>query len=65
MSGDAADDQDPSWSPDGTQVAFGSKRQDPASDLYVMPVNDVENKQRIYTHEGFDGHPAWRSNKAP
>jgi Tol biopolymer transport system component len=65
MSGNVGDDQDPSWSPDGTQIAFGSKREDQLSDLYVMPVNDVTKKQRIYVHPGFDGHPAWRSPKTP
>jgi Tol biopolymer transport system component/actin-like ATPase involved in cell morphogenesis len=60
---DPSDDQDPSWSPDGTKIAFGSKR-DETSEIYVMNA-DGSNQTRLTNHPGFDGHAAWRSPKSP
>jgi molecular chaperone DnaK len=61
---DPSDDQDPSWSPEGTKIAFGSKRDDPSSEIYVMNA-DGSNQTRVTTHPGFDGHPAWRKPESP
>ncbi len=38
----------PSWSPDGTQIAFASNREGPAGDIYVMDA-DGSNVTRLTT----------------
>ncbi|MFH1105489.1 MAG: septum formation family protein [Actinomycetota bacterium] len=50
-------DSSPSWSPDGTELAF-RRRVDGNSDVYVMNA-DGSNVRRLTTDPGFDGDPAW------
>src|SRR4051812_40330112 len=47
----------PALSPDGSQVAFASKRNG-RWDIYVMHT-DGTNLQQITDDEGFDGYPDW------
>ncbi len=61
-----ADDQSPSWSPDGKQIAFLSKRghSDPDrtsnEDLWVVEARaGAEPRQVTRTAEGEGGRPAW------
>ncbi len=57
-------DHSPSWSPDGTQVAFVSDRDDPGNlDIYVMNA-DGSGVRRITTDEEVDAHPAWSPDGA-
>lgn len=51
-------DADPSVSPDGTQLAFRSTRDDPDGDIYVITLNDSA-VTRITESAGFDGQPRW------
>lgn len=57
----SAVDADPDWSPDGTQIAFRSRR-DGSSDLFVMAA-DGRNQQNLIRDpaESFDDEfsPAW------
>ena len=55
FSTDAVDDEDPAWSPDGTQIAFGSSRSGGWS-LWVMNA-DGSDLRRVSAAFGSD--PAW------
>ena len=52
-----ADDWDPVWSPDGTQIAFISER-DGNPEVYVMDATG-HNPHNISASIGKDGEPAW------
>jgi Tol biopolymer transport system component len=47
----------PSWSPDGTKIAFNSNR-DLDQEIYVMDV-DGSNQTRLTFSPGEDAHPMW------
>jgi len=51
-------DQWPSWSPDGTRIAFQSYR-DGNWEIYVMNA-DGSDPQRLTNNEVKDIEPAWR-----
>ena len=50
-------DADPSWSPDGTKIAFESQR-DFDYEIYVMDA-DGENVVRLTQSPGWDSDPSW------
>ena len=52
-----ADDGSPVWSPDGTQIAFTSTRDD-NGDIFVMNA-DGTNQINLTNHPAGDGSPAW------
>ncbi len=47
----------PTWSPDGTKIAFESYR-DGQAEIYVMDKNG-QNVVRLTNNSGFDGMPSW------
>ncbi len=53
-------DWDPSWSPDGTRIAFSSDRKGDwvNFEIYVMDA-DGGNQQKLTNHPRNDGDPAW------
>ena len=54
-----ASDRSPSWSPDGTKIAFKSTRDDGVrADIYVMDANG-KNQIRLTNHPALDVHPSW------
>jgi Tol biopolymer transport system component len=48
----------PSWSPDGSQVAFVGQRGDGNSDIYVIDA-DGSNLRRLTTDPAIDEYPSW------
>jgi Tol biopolymer transport system component len=52
-----SDDREPSWSPDGSRLAFLSDR-DGNPEIYVMNANGSD-QTRLTNNEHLDGEPAW------
>lgn len=48
----------PTWSPDGSQLAFSSTRDDPAGEIYTMPAAGG-TPMRLTTDPAADTEPAW------
>jgi TolB protein len=51
------------WSPDGSKIAFQSKRDGPLSQVFVMNA-DGSDKRRLSDGNGFAGQPAWSPDSA-
>lgn len=51
-------DSDAAWSPDGTRIAFTSRRDGGDSEIYLMDA-DGTDVQRWTVHAGTDEQPAW------
>ena len=56
----ANDTQDfnPAWSPDGTEIVFESRRDDPNGEIYKMAANGF-NQRRLTNNAADDFDPAW------
>lgn len=54
---DPAPDRHPSWSPDGSQIVFASRRND-NWDLYLMQA-DGSGLRRLTSDAGYEGEPEW------
>jgi len=52
-----AEDLYPSWSPDGTRIAFASER-DGSHEIYVMNA-DGASQTRLTNNPADDAEPAW------
>ena len=60
ISNNSAFDQEPSWSPDGTKIAFVSDRDDPYNiEIYVMDAVDGSNPTRLTDNPTGDVQPNW------
>ena len=57
LTNDPAPDRSPSWSPDGQQIAFASRRAD-NWDIYSMRA-DGSDLRRLTEDPAYDGEPAW------
>ncbi|MFL5804667.1 MAG: TolB family protein [Roseiflexaceae bacterium] len=62
LTADPAPDRSPSWSPDGTQIAFASRRNN-NWDLYPMRA-DGGDLRRLTEDAAYDGEPAWSPDGA-
>jgi WD40-like Beta Propeller Repeat/HYR domain len=54
----SVDDGEPSWSPDGTKMAFVSSREDGGPEIYVMNA-DGSNPTRLTNSPGWDAPSSW------
>ncbi len=61
LTNNRATDGHPSWSPDGSRLAFHSDRQDGDFEIYSMSVNGSELR-RLTNSPGWDGQPEWSPN---
>jgi dipeptidyl aminopeptidase/acylaminoacyl peptidase len=52
------ENSDPAWSPDGTRIAFTSRRDGGDPEIYIMNA-DGSNQVRFTTSPGIDEQPAW------
>jgi TolB protein len=57
ISNSAGNDRDPSWSPDGTMIAYASER-DGNSQIYLMQA-DGSNQIRLTQNQFKDNNPSW------
>lgn len=48
----------PTWSPDGTMIAYTSNAEDIFQDIWVMNA-DGTNQTRLTVNEAFDAFPEW------
>ena len=54
-------DSNPQWSPDGTQLAFVSKRGDDKTQIWIIPIAGGEAKQLTHSKNGASS-PQWSSD---
>jgi hypothetical protein len=60
LTDNSASDGDPSWSPDGTKIAFDSDRDENGNrDIYVMNADDGSGQTRLTNNPDFDEFPSW------
>jgi Tol biopolymer transport system component len=52
-------DEGPTWSPDGTMIAFTSERADPNGDVWIMRA-DGSDPQQLTTNSILDESPDWQ-----
>ncbi|MFQ5340457.1 MAG: DPP IV N-terminal domain-containing protein [Anaerolineae bacterium] len=57
LTDDVGEDRSPAWSPDGTRIAFTSRR-DANWDLYLLDVASGQER-RLTVNPHYDGEPAW------
>jgi TolB protein len=57
LTNDPADDRDPAWSPDGSKLAFASRREG-NWDIYILDIGTMQTTRVTYGLE-FQGAPTW------
>ncbi|MCX6091526.1 MAG: DPP IV N-terminal domain-containing protein [Candidatus Bipolaricaulota bacterium] len=57
----AYDDFSPTWSPDGTAIAFASNREKDNIDIYTLDLA-TRDVRRLTSDAGSDMYPAWSAN---
>jgi len=58
----AGDNEDPSWSPDGSMLAFTSNRKKGVPGIFVMNVSGSDPRQ-LFKLKGSQSQPDWSVSK--
>jgi TolB protein len=58
LTADAGDNESPTWSPDGSLIAFSTNREGGMSRIYVMTSYGTEQR-RLLTMPGEQTNPKW------
>ena len=59
LTNSGATDVEPTWSPDGSHIAFESDRDGGNAEIYVMNTIDGSNPSNLTNRTGTDLRPAW------
>ena len=64
LTNDPTQEDDPTWSPDGSKIAFAQEAADlMGPDIYSMNA-DGSDRTNLSNHRGFDGQPTWSPDGA-
>lgn len=64
LTDNAAHDEGPGWSPDGTQIVFTSAREEPRGDIWLMAA-DGSQQRRLFGTPATEESPDWQAVPLP
>lgn len=64
LTDNAAHDEGPAWSPDGTQLVFTSAREEPSGDIWLMAA-DGSQQRKLFGTAAVEESPDWQALPVP